>query len=40
MAAVLLPGIVSRNPFLQGMQAIALVIVMIITVSYIAQPIG
>jgi hypothetical protein len=40
MAVVLLPGIVSRNPFLQGMQAIALVIVMIITVSYIAQPIG
>jgi hypothetical protein len=40
VAVVLLPGIVSRNPLVHGIQAIALIIVMVITVSYIARPIG
>jgi hypothetical protein len=40
MALVLLPGIVSRRPGVHAAQAIALVIVMIVAVSYVARPIG
>jgi hypothetical protein len=40
MAVILLPGIASRRPAVHGAQAFALVIVMIIAVSYVARPIG
>lgn len=40
MALVLLPGIVSRRPLVHEAQAFALVVLMIITVSYVARPIG
>lgn len=40
MAVVLLPGILSRKPAVHAAQAVALLIVMIIAVSYVTQPIG
>ncbi len=40
MALVLLPGIVSRRPAVHAAQAVALVLVMIIAVSYVAQPVS
>ncbi len=40
MAAILLPGIVSLRPAVHAVQAVVLVIVMIIAVSYVTQPIG
>jgi hypothetical protein len=40
MAAVLLPGIMSRHPMVHAVQAALLLLVMAIAVSYVAQPIG
>ena len=40
MAIILLPGIASRRPTLHAAQAVGLVVVMILAVSYVARPIG
>jgi hypothetical protein len=40
MAAILLPGIISLRPAVHAVQAVLLLLVMAIAVSYVAQPIG
>jgi hypothetical protein len=40
MAAILLPGIISLRPAVHAVQAVLLLLVMTIAVSYVAQPIG
>ena len=40
MAAVLVPGIISRHPTVHAVQAALLLLVMAVAVSYVAQPIG
>jgi hypothetical protein len=40
MAIILLPGIASRRPTLHAAQAVGLVVVMILAISYVARPIG
>lgn len=40
MAVAVIPGIVSRNPRVHAVQAVLLLAVMAVTVSYVAQPIG
>jgi hypothetical protein len=40
MAAILLPGIISVRPAVHAVQAVLLLLVMAIAVSYVAQPIG
>jgi len=40
MAIILLPGIASRRPTLHAAQAVGLVVVMMLAISYVARPIG
>ncbi len=40
VALILLPGILSRRPAVHAVQAVALILVMIAAVSYVARPIG
>jgi hypothetical protein len=40
MAVILVPGIVSLRPAVHEVQAALLLLVMAVTVSYVAQPIG
>ena len=40
MAVVLVPGIVSRSPAVHSVQAVLLLVIMVVAVSYVAQPIG
>jgi hypothetical protein len=40
MALILIPGIVSKRPVIHAMQAMLLLVIMIIAVSYVAMPIG
>jgi len=40
MAAILVPGIISRHPTVHAVQAVLLLLVMAVAVSYVAQPIG
>jgi hypothetical protein len=40
MAAILIPGIVSRRPVVHEVQAALLLLIMVVALSYVAQPIG
>ena len=40
MAAILVPGIVSRHPTVHAAQAALLLLIMLVAVSYVARPIG
>jgi len=40
MAAILLPGIISRHPTVHAVQAALLLLVLAVAVSYVARPIG
>ena len=40
MAVILIPGIVSLRPAVHVVQAALLLVIMLVAVSYVAQPIG
>lgn len=40
MAVILVPGIISRNPRVHAAQAVLLLLVIVIAITYVAQPIG
>jgi len=40
MAAILVPGIISRHPTVHAVQAALLLLIMLVAVSYVARPIG
>lgn len=40
MGAILLPGIISRSPAVHAVQAVLLLLVMVVAVSYVSQPVG